>query len=136
MLKIFTDLYFYFSNMFYDIVNGWIEAGVIQKAYLATWLVMFVVYRFFLCLSVYADCKEKAVNHKIIIPVLTFFFGAVVSIIYAIATRKNHKTDYIKTKNLFVILTIAAVIISFNAHFAYDLSLTGEFSHLLNPDFN
>lgn len=136
MLEFFTDIYLYFANIFYDIVHGWIESSVIQKAYIVTWLVMFVVYRLFLCFSVYADCMEKAVKHKKILLFLTFFFGAIISIIYAIATRKKYKANYVKWKKLFVIVTIAAVVISCNAYFVYDLSLTGEFGHVFNPNFS
>ncbi|MDE6412912.1 MAG: hypothetical protein K2K42_03320, partial [Eubacterium sp.] len=114
---------------FDDLVN----TSGFQMFYLVLWFVCFVLYRIFLCLTVYSSAKEKQIKCRPLWSLFTFLFGIIVPIIYAIVNRKNKAVKRYKCKNVFLMLSIVLIILSYSGGIWYNLSYTGEFGPLLNP---
>jgi hypothetical protein len=67
---------------------------------------------------------------------LTFLFGIIVPIIYAIVNRKHKATKQYKFKNVFLVLSIILIILSYSGAICYNLSYAGEFGHILDPEIS
>lgn len=109
-------------------------ASNIQLVYVIGCFVMFFIYRLFLCLSIHTDSKEKDIKCKTVWSVFSFLFGAVVAIIYDVINHKKKKAFTIKSKRFFVGIMISALFLSGVSYITFELSNTGEFGYILNPD--
>ena len=130
MFSVFLELFDNFSYQFLTDLSGF------QIFYLVLWLAGFVLYRAFLCITVNASAKEKQVKCRPLWSLLTFLFGVIVPIIYAIVNRKHKATKRYKSKNIFLVLSIILIILSYSGVFCYHLSYTGEFGYILNPEIS
>ena len=127
MFSLFSDYFWTFN--FYDLVN----ASSFQMFYLGLWFVSFALYRIFLCLTIHSSAKEREVKYRFLWSLLTFLFGVIIPIIYAVVNRKNKTVKRYKSKNIFLVFSIILIALSYSGAICYNLSNTGEFEHTLDP---
>lgn len=113
---------------------GLLDSSNIQLGYFIVYAVMYLLYRVFLALAVYMDGSERDLDKKSVWAALSFFFGIIIAVIYAIANSKKENVIYEKSRKVFAWLTVICFFISINSNFLFQLSFTGEFEHILNPE--
>lgn len=111
-----------------------LNASDLQLRYIWVCIISFIVYRLSLGISVYIDGKERDISGKGWWSGLSLIFGAFVSIIYAICNHKKKDRDVIKFKSFFVVSVFIALFLSNTFFMCYELSFTGEFGYMLNPE--
>lgn len=111
-----------------------INISNIQIGYLTVSFAAFILYRIFMCLTIFADSKERQIGHKMLWSLLTLIFGAFIPIIYAVINRNKKKKQLVKSKKIFLIIAMILLVVSFCGRMLFDLSNTVEFGYLLNPN--
>lgn len=106
----------------------------IQLSYLIACCVLFVLYRIFISLTMYMDAKERQVSCKLVWSATTLLFGVFIPIIYIAVNHKNKKKQSLKYKKTFLIVSMILLVLSCCGKILFDLSQTGEFGYMLNPD--
>ena len=117
-------------------LDGLVNISGFQIFYLVLWFSCFVLYRIFLCLIVNSSAKERQVKCRTLWSILTFLLGVIVPIIYAIVNRKHKAAKRYKSKNVFIVLSIILIALSYIGGICYNLSHTGEFEFILDPEIS
>ncbi len=107
-----------------------IYASDIQLVYVLIGVVMFLIGRLFLCFAVYNDGKANENKGKLLWSILSFLFGFIPAIIYAIVVFVKKRENRRKSKPALIVIAMIAMILSFNSFVIYELSCTGEFGFL------
>lgn len=107
-----------------------VYASDIQLIYVSIGIAMFLISRLFLCFAVYNDGKTNENKQKLLWSSLSFLFGCLPAIIYAIVVFSEKRENHKNSKSVLIVIAIVAMILSFNSFVTYELSFTGEFGFL------
>lgn len=111
-----------------------LNASKIQLGYVITSVIMFFIYRLFLCFFIYADGKERDIKSKKKWAVLSLIFGVVAAVIYGVCYRKKKDRYSVTPKKCYLVIMIVSLVVSHTAYNVFNLSNTGEFGYILNPE--
>lgn len=113
-----------------------INISNIQLGYLIAYILVFFIYRLFLALSVYIDGKENNIKFKGLWSFTSFVFGVISVIIYTVCSRNKRIKAASVCKKCFIIIAVAALLLSSAVYIVFGLSKTGEFGYILNPELD
>lgn len=111
-------------------MDFWMNLSSVQVVYISVAVIMFLLSRLLLGLAVYDDGKLNKYKYRILWGILSFLFGYIFAIIYAIVVFAKYKGKHRISSSILIIFAIAAMFISSFSFFVYELSNTGEFGFL------